>query len=66
MEGHIKTIQFFLDNNLIAKTKDGRLYNISFKLNIQTMQERLGLIKAYTPILRLDYFIDLDTGEWKG
>ena len=65
VEGHVKTIQFFLDNDLIGKTKSGRLRNISFKLDIQTIAERLGLLKEYTPVLTLDHFLDLDTGEWK-
>ena len=36
MDGHRKVIQFFLDNGLIRKTKTGKFFNISFKLDRQT------------------------------
>lgn len=31
IDGHRRDIEFFLKNNLIRKTKKGKLYNISFK-----------------------------------
>ena len=34
---HKKVIKFFLDNNLIRRTKNGKLYNISFKKDKQTL-----------------------------
>lgn len=52
-----------LDNNLIPKTKDGRLYNLSFKLNIQTQSGEYG--KDFKAELKLSDLIDLSTGEWK-
>lgn len=56
---HIKILQFLLNNNLIRKTKNGRLYNISFKSDFETRKKRYG--KAFIPSLKLSYFIDLDT-----
>ena len=35
-------IQFFLDNDLIRKKKDGGLYNISFKFDTQTRAGEYG------------------------
>lgn len=33
---HKRTIQYFLDNDLIRRSKTGKLYNIAFKLDDQT------------------------------
>ncbi len=63
IEGHKKVIQFFLDNNLIRKTGKGKLYNISFKLDDQTRNSEYG--NDFVAELKLDMFIDLETGEWK-
>lgn len=59
---HIKILQFMMDNNLIRKTKTGKLYNISFKLDSDTRKKRYG--KAFNPLLKLKYFINLDTGKF--
>ena len=61
--GHKRCIQFFLDNNLIPKTKTGKLYNISFKLNEQTRKGEYG--NKYHSDLKLENFLDLETGRWK-
>lgn len=37
-EAHKKIIAFMLKNEMIQRTKTGRLYNISFKLDAQTIQ----------------------------
>ena len=63
MDNHKRVIQFFLDNNLIPKTKSGRYYNISFKLDSQTHNNEYG--SYYKSNIRLEDFIDLNTGEWK-
>ena len=62
LEGHKKIITYMLDNNLIQKTKDGRLYNLSFKLNTQTKSEEYG--KDFKAELKLSDLIDLNTGKW--
>lgn len=62
MESHKRVIQFFLDNALIPRTKTGRLHNISFKLNMQTYTGQYG--NKYKPTIKLDEFLNLDTGEW--
>ncbi|MDR0489560.1 MAG: hypothetical protein LBG99_09285 [Propionibacteriaceae bacterium] len=59
---HRKTITFFLENNLIRRTKSGRLYDISFKLDSQTEAgEYAGGFHSDT---RLSTFLDLNTAEW--
>lgn len=66
-DGHKKAIRFFLDffldNNLIKRTKSGKLYNISFKFYNQTIAGEYG--KDFIAEIRLDQFLDLTTVEWK-
>lgn len=62
LEGHKKVIQYFLDNNLIKKTKAGKLYNISFKLDAQTRAGEYG--DDFQSEIKLEKFIDLYTGKW--
>lgn len=62
METHKKVIQFFLDNDMIQKTKAGKLYNISFKLDDQTRAGEYG--DEFTSNIKLEQFLDLVTGEW--
>ncbi len=40
MDNHRSVIQFVLDHALIQKTKAGKLYNISFKFDDQTLKYR--------------------------
>ena len=63
IEGHRKILQFFLDNDLIRKTTKGKLYNIAFKLDEQTKRGEYG--EDFVAELKLDSFIDLETGKWK-
>lgn len=63
VEAHKRTIQFFLENNLIRKTKAGKLYNISFKFDDQTRAGEYG--ELFQSEIKLDRFLDLTTGEWK-
>ena len=60
-ERHQNVIQFLLDNGMIQKTKVGKLYNNSFKLDSQTSSDEYG--KDYVPVLKLENFIDLETGR---
>ena len=53
----------FLDNNLIKRTKTGRLYNISFKYDDQTRAGEYG--NEFKASIKLDDFLDLYTAEWK-
>lgn len=62
MVAHKRVISYFLENNLIQKTKKGRLYNISFKLDKQTLAGEYG--KNFHSDIKLENFIDLETGEW--
>lgn len=62
LEGHKKIITYMLDNNLIQKTKDGRLYNLSFKLNTQTKSGEYE--KEFKAELKLSDLIDLSTGKF--
>ncbi len=62
IENHIKVIKFMLDNDLIKKTKSGRLYNMSFKFDNQTRAGEYGA--DYEGKIKLEEFIDLHTGEF--
>jgi hypothetical protein len=62
IEEHKKVLKFFLANRLIQKTKKGKYYNISFKYDFQTRAGEYG--DDYRPIIKLEQFIDLDTGRW--
>ena len=61
-EKHKKIIKFMMKKNLIAKTKTGRYYNISYKLEDQTQRGEYG--DKFVPILKLENFIDLNTGKF--
>lgn len=61
-EGHKKILSYFIKNNMIQRTKTGRLYNISFKLDAQTRAGQYG--NDFIAQIKLDEFINLDTGEW--
>ena len=63
IEGHKRVIQFFLDNDLIRKTKTGKLYNIGFKYDEQTLAGEYG--KDFNAEKKLEHFIDLNTGKWR-
>ena len=52
-----------MENNLIQKTKAGKLFNISFKLDDQTRAGEYGA--DFKSEIKLADFIDLYTGEWK-
>ena len=62
LKTHKKIIDFFLEHKMIRKTKAGKLYDISFKLDLQT---DAGLYnKSFQPELKLSEFVDLYTGRW--
>ena len=61
-QAHKRVIQFFLDNGLIPRTKNGKYYNISFKYDNQTRNDEYG--KDFESKIKLERFIDLFTGEW--
>ena len=58
---HQQLLQFFLDNDLIRKKKDGGLYNISFKFDTQTRAGEYG--EEFDSHIKLDQFVDLNTGK---
>ena len=62
MEAHKRVISYFLDVGLIRKTKAGKYYNISFKLDKQTQAREYG--EDFHAEIKLSDFIDLYTGEW--
>jgi len=63
IEGHKKVLSFFMRNDMIQKTKTGRLYNISFKLDEQTKNHEYKKTHFKAKISLSD-FVDLDTGEF--
>ena len=62
-EAHKRTISFFISHDLIRRTKTGKYYNISFKLDDQTRAGEYG--ELFRSDIKLERFIDLSTGEWK-
>jgi hypothetical protein len=62
VNGHKRIISYFLENNLIRRTKKQSLYNISFKLDTQTIAGEYGT--DFRSNITLSKFIDLETGEW--
>ncbi len=62
VENHKRVIRFMIDNNLIRKTKTGKYYNISFKFDKQTCAGEYGA--DFEGKIKLENFIDLNTGEW--
>lgn len=64
LDAHRRVIEFFIENRLIRKRKDGRYYNISFKLDSQTHQGEYKLYGNFDTEIKLEKFIDLQTGEW--
>lgn len=63
VQAHKRVLQFMLENNLIQKTKAGKLFNISFKLDDQTRAGEYGA--DFKAEIKLADFVDLYTGEWK-
>lgn len=59
---HHRAIEFFLEHDLVRRTKVGRLYNISFKFDAQTYAGEYG--DDFHAKICLADFIDLDTGEF--
>lgn len=62
IESHRKVIEFMIKNNLIRKTKAGKLYNISFKFDRQTRAKEYG--DSFAAEIKMDQFIDVNTGDW--
>lgn len=62
IEGHKRIITFMIENNLIRKTKKGKLFDISFKFNEQTSAGEYGA--DFEGQLKLSQFVDLNSGEW--
>ncbi len=62
IEAHKRVIEYFIENKLIRKTKKDRFYNISFKLDNQTREGEYG--KDFHADIKLEQFINLETGEW--
>ena len=62
IERHKKILQYFIDHDMIQRTKTGKLHNISFKLDNQTMAGEYG--NTFKAELRLDRLMDLYTGKW--
>ena len=62
-ESHKKIISFFLKNDMIKRTKTGRLCDISFKLDSQTYAGSYG--SSFHAQLKLSHIMDLYTLQWK-
>ena len=62
MAAHKKVIAFFLQNDLVRRTKSGKLYNISFKLDAQTIAGQYR--DDFKAAVKLADFVDLTSGKW--
>lgn len=62
IERHKQILQYFVDHDMIRRTKSGKLYNISFKLDNQTRAGAYG--NDFKAELKLEDFMDLTTGKW--
>lgn len=62
IEGHKRVIKFFIENDLIRKTKTGKLYNIPFKLDDQTRAGQYGA--DFVSGIKLEQFVNLNTGKF--
>lgn len=62
MDAHKRVLSYFLENDLIRRTKTGKLYNISFKLDVQTKSGDYG--PGFKSDIKLSQFVDLTTGKW--
>lgn len=62
IDAHKRVLSYFLKNSLIRKTKKGRLYDISFKTDKQTLNGQYG--NDFSSEIKLSKFIDLDSGKW--
>lgn len=62
-EVHKRVLSYMLENGLIRKTKSGKLYNISFKLDSETYA---GKYKGsgFSGKIKIADFVDLETGEF--
>lgn len=61
-DAHKRVLKFFIDNNLIRRTKTGKLYNISFKYDSQTHDGQYGA--EFESNIKLANFVDPETGEF--
>ena len=62
VKAHKRIITFMLKNDLIPKTNENRLFNISFKFDSQTRAGEYG--KTFESKLSLDQFVDLHSHKW--
>ena len=62
LDGHKRVIEFFINRDLIQRTKAGKLYNISFKYDEQTRAGKYG--DHFSAEIKLEQFVDLNTGDW--
>lgn len=51
-----------MEHKLIMRTKAGKLHNISFKLDTQTLAGEYGA--SFHSKIKLENFVDLTTGEF--
>ena len=64
MDAHKRVIEFFIENKLIRIAKSGKYYNLSFKLDSETHNGQYKAVGNFNTNIKLDRFIDLNTGTW--
>ena len=60
-ESHKLILNFMIKNDLIQRTKSGKLFNIGFKFDAQTLNNEYG--EDFVPLIKLEDFIDLYTSR---
>ena len=61
IDNHKRVIRFMIENDLIRRTKTGKLYIIGFKFDNQTRAGEYG--SDFKSEIKLEKFVDLNTGE---
>lgn len=62
LQAHKKIIDYFIKHGMIRKTKNGKLYDISFKLDAQTSSGEYR--NDYAGTIKLSKLMDLYTAKW--
>lgn len=61
-EAHRRLLGWMIRHDLVRRTKKGKLYNIGFKYDTQTLAGEYGT--TFAPKIVLSDFFDLETGEF--
>lgn len=60
-ECHKRVLKYMIKNDLIQRTKTGKLFNIAYKFDSQTLNNEYG--DDFIAQTKLDNYVDLETGK---